>query len=426
MLAGGFDIRVELLPPIVSAVVFLTMSALIFIRDRLSPATWFLAAMLGSFGAYTLIGTAMFVEPALNAAGTTTSLLAFVFSALASVLVAISFPRPILRWVEHPTARLLPALPVAALTFAYFAHFVDAQTLMALCFAMGTAFATTFYILIVFRLVREPPGPARRSLLLLALGILGLASHYATANFLAVLTDGIPSDVGSLPRTISSLLNWPIVLTGFAILGRAAFGDDVQRARYSRLALGVALVATSTGALATLVPALGLSRVGTYWRLAQALLLAWGILRHEFLGIDLRVRWTLSKSTIAALFIAVFFVASEAAQEFFGDTLGSTYVGIAAAGALVFAMAPLQRAAERLAERAVPIPAGLDMPSLTSRKEEAYRGALRVALRDRVLTVEDENAIAQLCDEMAVTHRRAREIRLEVEEELTAKTDSGI
>ncbi|MGQ0536474.1 MAG: hypothetical protein ACT4PT_10420, partial [Methanobacteriota archaeon] len=80
-------------------------------------------------------------------------------------------------------------------------------------------------------------------------------------------------------------------------------------------------------------------------RVVAVALLSYAILRHQLLGLDVKVRFAISKSTVAAVFIAVFFVASEAAQQFFGETLGSSYVGILAAGTLVFAIAPLSRLA---------------------------------------------------------------------------------
>ncbi|MBI4394017.1 MAG: hypothetical protein HY556_09520 [Euryarchaeota archaeon] len=83
------------------------------------------------------------------------------------------------------------------------------------------------------------------------------------------------------------------------------------------------------------------------------LLVSYGIVRTHLFDVDLKIKWTIKQSTVAAAFIAVFFIASEAAQAFFAGSLGP-YVGIVAAGALVFALAPLQRAADRVANAAMP------------------------------------------------------------------------
>jgi hypothetical protein len=128
-----------------------------------------------------------------------------------------------------------------------------------------------------------------------------------------------------------------------------------QHPRAARNAL-LAMVAASVASILVVVTrfdqdnniAAGLAR------LVSAAVLAYGVLRGHLLGLDERARWTLSKTTMASMFIAAFFVASEAAQQFFGETLGSSYWGIFAAGAPVFAFSPLQRLADRLAARAVP------------------------------------------------------------------------
>jgi hypothetical protein len=151
-------------------------------------------------------------------------------------------------------------------------------------------------------------------------------------------------------------------------------------------------------------------------RILGALLLGYAVLRGQIEGLDLKVRFALSKSTIAAVFIAVFFIASEAAQQFFGDTLGSTYVGIGVAGTLVFAMAPLQRAAEKLAAKAVPVSMeSTAAPARPDDREDAYRRAVRLALRGGISRVEDHD-LAVLADQLHVGARRALEIREELEQ----------
>ncbi|MEA3136895.1 MAG: hypothetical protein QOC71_1176 [Thermoplasmata archaeon] len=158
--------------------------------------------------------------------------------------------------------------------------------------------------------------------------------------------------------------------------------------------------------------------VSGFARILAILVLAYAVLKHQILGIDVQVRFALSKSTIAAVFIAVFFIASEAAQQFFGDTLGSTYVGIGVAGTLVFAMAPLQKAAERLAEKAVPVaaPAGVaSAPAASSRREASYRDAVRLAMRDRRVTSEERVSLFRLAEDLSIPAGRAAEIQHELE-----------
>jgi hypothetical protein len=151
-------------------------------------------------------------------------------------------------------------------------------------------------------------------------------------------------------------------------------------------------------------------------RVASVLVLAYAVVRHQLLGIEVKVRWTIQKSTVAAIFIGVFFVVSESAQQVFSGQFGPL-AGIVAAGGLVFALAPLQRAAERLASAAVPVVAAGPEPLVKSRRDEVYRRALRVALRDRRLLPEERIALGDLAEELGIGAGKAMALMHEVEQE---------
>lgn len=158
-------------------------------------------------------------------------------------------------------------------------------------------------------------------------------------------------------------------------------------------------------------------------RLMSAAFLTYGVIAGQIEGLDVKIRFAISRSTIAAAFVAAFFVASEGAQILFGQ--GNEWVGLLAAGALVFAIAPLQRAAERLAERAVPVApaAGSLATRAGSRASDAYREVLRRYLRDGALTRDEERALAILAGELRLDAGRAFELREEVERELAAHAE---
>lgn len=137
---------------------------------------------------------------------------------------------------------------------------------------------------------------------------------------------------------------------------------------------------------------------------------AWAILRHRLLGFDLAVPLE-RRGRVATIGLVTFFVVAQVAQSWLSDAMG-VVLGGAAAGALLFAAAPLQRAAERLAESASATRAA---KGGDEGKEEAFRGAVRLAWRDRALTGEEELALARLADELGLRHARVRELRDEVE-----------
>lgn len=132
------------------------------------------------------------------------------------------------------------------------------------------------------------------------------------------------------------------------------------------------------------------------------LLLLHAVARHRILDIDLKLRWTVRQSTVAAAFVAVFFVVSEGAAAFLGERTGSTAFGIGAAALLVFAVSPLQRMAERLSERAVPVK-GSTEAYLTYRRMELYRVALEGMLRDDVLAPREAQALQGLRSELGIS-----------------------
>lgn len=146
-------------------------------------------------------------------------------------------------------------------------------------------------------------------------------------------------------------------------------------------------------------------------RIATVLLLAYAILRQQLLDIDLKVKWTIKQSTVAAAFIGVFFVVSNGVQTFFQGSFGP-YRGIAAAGALVFAIAPLQRAAERVANAAMP---GVKTTSEMSpdARLHLYREQARAAWSDGAISKDERLLLDRLRASLGVSHEDANRIESE-------------
>lgn len=123
-----------------------------------------------------------------------------------------------------------------------------------------------------------------------------------------------------------------------------------------------------------------------FWSFVGACLIAYGVLRRDLFGIDLKLKWTLRNGTIASSFVAVFFIASEGTKEWVSGWLGPI-VGIAAAALLLFAIAPLQRLADRLANRALPNVD--DTPAYRQfRAMEVYKAAVQELMRGGISSKE--------------------------------------
>ncbi len=133
-------------------------------------------------------------------------------------------------------------------------------------------------------------------------------------------------------------------------------------------------------------------------------LLAYGTLRTRLFDLDLRLKRGISRSTVAAAFIAIYVIASQGAQLVLEPEFGPV-VGLVAAGALVFLILPLERAAARFADTMMPKVASTP-EYLEERKLAVYRTAIADAHRDgRTPTAGEEALLATLRNELGFTTR---------------------
>jgi hypothetical protein len=115
--------------------------------------------------------------------------------------------------------------------------------------------------------------------------------------------------------------------------------------------------------------------LGTF---AAVPLIAYGILRTQLFDIDLRIRWTIKQSTLAAAVVALVYALSEGASRLLSNELGNV-AGLLGAAVVVFFLTPLQRFAERVAT--VAMPNTHDTPEYAAfRKLQVYEAAVADAL----------------------------------------------
>jgi hypothetical protein len=196
-----------------------------------------------------------------------------------------------------------------------------------------------------------------------------------------------------------------VASTAMTVVVGGAWLVHAARTPHAAMARKAAVVILGIAAVGMIFTAVGLTGLGGPVRMAGAVLIAWGILRYQVLDFDVKLRWGLERSTIASIFIAVFFLISEGAQEIFGTATSNAWIGIIAAAALTFFIAPLQRLAERVGERALP-DARPAASLLDDEVRDLYEQRLRSAWSDGTLT-RDERVILE--------HLRER-LRIPVEE----------
>jgi hypothetical protein len=139
--------------------------------------------------------------------------------------------------------------------------------------------------------------------------------------------------------------------------------------------------------------------------LVEIPLIAYGILSSHLFDIDLRLKWTIRQSTLAAIVIATIYFTSEATDRLLSTELGS-WPGLVAAALLMFLLASLQRLADRVANRAMPNTT--DAPAYVAyRKLQVYEAALVDALEGGDISAKERALLARLCESLGIAEADA-------------------
>jgi hypothetical protein len=134
--------------------------------------------------------------------------------------------------------------------------------------------------------------------------------------------------------------------------------------------------------------------------IAYVPLVAYGVLRVQLFDVDLRIKRTLRRSTVAAAFVATFFIVSELAGGYLSDQLGNV-LGIICTGALIFFLDPIQRAADRLSNAAMPNTH--ETPEYESyRKLQVYESAVQAALEDGHISRRQRRVLDSMIESMGI------------------------
>lgn len=146
--------------------------------------------------------------------------------------------------------------------------------------------------------------------------------------------------------------------------------------------------------------------------------LAAAVLKHDLLGVPLP-HFALRRGPLAATALATLFIVAQIAQNFFATKYGLLLGGVVA-GAFLFMASPIERLATRLLANDAPPRAGTPdarSPSAPVAREESYRNAVRLALRDRRLTRAEEAHLHRLAEDLGLGASRAHAILVECEAE---------
>ncbi len=190
---------------------------------------------------------------------------------------------------------------------------------------------------------------------------------------------------------MAAFVTWEVAQLSAFVLIEIAFGQASPDVRLYTAAAGVILPA------ATLI---------------LMLMLGYGILKYQLFSIDLRLKRGLSRSIVIAPFAVVFFVTTETLESVL--PFESYLAGLAAAGVLSLFGIPLQRGANRLADRLFPHVRD-DARYRAARGEEIYRAALEGAWEDGVRSAVEVAILRRLQEQLGLADRDARRLEAEVE-----------
>ncbi len=141
-------------------------------------------------------------------------------------------------------------------------------------------------------------------------------------------------------------------------------------------------------------------------------LVAYGILRAHLFDIDLRVRWTIKQSTLAAVVVTLMFIISEGADRLLSAELGN-FAGLMAAALVVFFLAPLQRFAESVAS--VAMPNTQNTPEYASfRKMQVYEEAVAEARFEGGISQRERALLVRLRDSLEISASDAETVENEL------------
>jgi hypothetical protein len=146
-------------------------------------------------------------------------------------------------------------------------------------------------------------------------------------------------------------------------------------------------------------------------QLVSLTLLALALLKFQLFDFDLKVKWTLKRGTLVAIILGAFFVATAVAEQYlqgYGFVVGGVAIGL-----LLFALRPIERAIDRMADRAMPRTTGTP-EYLAARKHEIYRAALEDSLADGAVTAKERTVLVRLANNLELDGNDAMRIEAEV------------
>lgn len=285
--------------------------------------------------------------------------------------------------------------------------------------ATGAAFLATgtFVTSISVRVARDPP--RERAGWVRAAGVVASLGVWMVMQTPTLTLD--PRDPWTLGATVVLVGGVTVPWLVAASRTRDRFPLLVALAPPALGCLAYAYYTTVSGSPAFFFDAWGVLGIG---RLVGWSLVVYAILKADLLGVSLP-HFAVSKGSVAAGALATLFIVAQVTENFLSAEYGLLTGGIVA-GAFLFMAQPVQRVAERIL--APPAGPGAGRGAVArvgdAAAEAVYRDALRIALRDRRVSREEELHLAELGERLGIPARRALALRHDVAEAMGGGADT--
>jgi hypothetical protein len=264
---------------------------------------------------------------------------------------------------------------------------------------------------------RTPSGPAASALLLVGLAF-GLHATYDASNAgLLLLVHGAELPFWTRLEIVLDVVSIVPVAAGAVLLARAARRRRAHERASVRRVLYVLPLPILTNALVLLTGGAGGGQDATrlfflgVWRLSLPLIATYALVRFGLFDLDVRIKRTLHRVVVAALFVLVFFAVSEGAESLLGRA-GRVY-GVLTAAVLALLLTPLERFADRVADAAMPHVASTN--ELTRHERRAlYRDLARSALESGRVSADERRLLAVAQRHLGLRTEDTQEIESEL------------
>jgi hypothetical protein len=140
-------------------------------------------------------------------------------------------------------------------------------------------------------------------------------------------------------------------------------------------------------------------------------LLTYAVLQAQLFDINLRVKFALRQSTVAAVITGAFFIGSELLEQVI--PVDDLLLGVITAAICVLALRPIRKLAQRFADRVMHQVE--DTPRYRdARKAEVYRTALEGILDDDIVTERERRILQRLREKLGIPEDEAERMEAEV------------